>query len=97
MQPSNNDKKFDADLTVASTKNISLEILLAEDSRLQEAHRAAVSRTINLIESRYASNLFNEQPIGGDNPIVAQLHHDPSRELKAQLHTHCIALRDDEC
>ncbi len=99
MQPSSQDEKLIADLTISNTKNISCEILLAGDNRLQEAHRKAVSRTIDLIESRYAQTQINEQPVGTDNLTVVKLPHDPSRQLAPQLHTHCLALAlgEEEC
>lgn len=92
MQSNSRDKKFDRDLTISNAKNIRLEVLVGGDSRLQEAHRQAVSRTIDLIESRYAQTRINEQPVGIDNLIVVEYHHDPIRELAPQLHTHCLTL-----
>lgn len=50
MQPSNKDEKSEADLMVANTKNISLFILLAGDSRLLKAHQAAVDKMLNFWE-----------------------------------------------
>ncbi len=62
------------------------------DKRLEEAHRIAVSRTIDLIESRYATTRINKQPVQTDNLIVAKWHHDTSRELDPHLHTHCLIM-----
>jgi len=71
---------------------VSIACLVGGDTRLEEAHRKAVSRTIDLIESRYATTRINKQPVKTDNLIVAKWHHDTSRELDPHLHTHCLVM-----
>jgi conjugative relaxase-like TrwC/TraI family protein len=80
------------DLTFSAPKSVSIACLVGGDTRLEEAHRNAVSRTIDLIESRYATTRINKQPVKTDNLIVAKWHHDTSRELDPHLHTHCLVM-----
>jgi len=80
------------DLTFSAPKSVSIACLVGGDKRLEEAHRIAVSRTIDLIESRYATTRINKQPVQTDNLIVAKWHHDTSRELDPHLHTHCLIM-----
>jgi conjugative relaxase-like TrwC/TraI family protein len=80
------------DLTFSAPKSVSIACLVGGDTRLEEAHRIAVSRTIDLIESRYATTRINGQPVQTDNLIVAKWHHDTSRELDPHLHTHCLVM-----
>ncbi len=99
MQSNSRDKKFEIDLTISNAKNLSLEVLSGGDSALQEAHRAAVSCVINLIESRYVQTRIDGQPVTIDNPTVTKWHDDTSRELDPHLHTHSptLASGDEEC
>ncbi|MCY7286068.1 MAG: relaxase domain-containing protein, partial [Cyanobacteria bacterium CAN_BIN43] len=80
------------DLTFSAPKSVSIACLVGGDTRLEAAHRIAVSRTIDLIESRYATTRINKQPVQTDNLIVAKWHHDTSRELDPHLHTHCLVM-----
>ncbi|WP_051482692.1 MobF family relaxase [Synechocystis sp. PCC 7509] len=80
------------DLTFSAPKSVSIACLVGGDTRLEEAHRIAVSQTIDLIESRYAQTRINGQVVKTDNLIVAKWHHDTSRELDPHLHTHCLIM-----
>jgi conjugative relaxase-like TrwC/TraI family protein len=80
------------DLTFSAPKSVSIACLVGGDTRLEEAHRKAVARTIDLIESRYATTRINGQSVQTDNLIVAKWHHDTSRELDPHLHTHCLVM-----
>jgi len=94
-QKQNHEGKFERagiDLTFSAPKSVSIACLVGGDTRLEEAHRIAVSRTIDLIESRYATTRINKQPVQTDNLIVAKWHHDTSRELDPHLHTHCLVM-----
>ena len=94
-QKQNHEGKFERagiDLTFSAPKSVSIACLVGGDTRLEESHRIAVSRTINLIESRYATTRINGQPVQTDNLIVAKWHHDTSRELDTHLHTHCLVM-----
>jgi conjugative relaxase-like TrwC/TraI family protein len=66
--------------------------LVGGDSRLEEAHRIAVKRTLEIIESRYAQTRVKGERINTGNLTVAMWHHDTSRELDPQLHTHCVVM-----
>jgi conjugative relaxase-like TrwC/TraI family protein len=88
------DKKERAgvDLTFSAPKSVSLACLVGGDSRLEEAHRVAVKRTIDLIEERYAFTRINDERVKTGNLIVAVWHHDTSRELDPHLHSHCLLM-----
>lgn len=88
------DKKERAgvDLTFSAPKSVSLACLVGGDSRLEEAHRNAVRRTIDLIEERYAFTRINDERVKTGNLIVAVWHHDTSRELDPHLHSHCLLM-----
>jgi conjugative relaxase-like TrwC/TraI family protein len=82
------------DFTLSAPKSISLMAILANDSRLTEAHDRAVMRTLEQIEKYAATRVRadgrNEDRITG-NLAVACYRHDTSRRLDPQLHTHCVA------
>jgi ATP-dependent exoDNAse (exonuclease V) alpha subunit len=63
---------------------------------LEQAHRTAVDRTLSIIEERYAQTRVRtaegRKAIATGNLIVAQFHHDTSREKDPQLHTHCVVI-----
>lgn len=80
------------DLTFSAPKSVSLACLVGGDSRLEEAHRNAVRRTIDLIEERYAFTRINDERVKTGNLIVAVWHHDTSRELDPHLHSHCLLM-----
>lgn len=81
------------DFTFSAPKSLSIEALLAPDSRLEEAHKAAVAEAFKVMESfaeaRVRAAGLNESRITG-NLIAAIYHHDTSRSLDPQLHTHCV-------
>ena len=80
------------DITFSASKSVSL--LSLADARLQDAHRAAVTRTLEYIESRYAQARATEdgvtRPVQTGNLAMAKFDHMTSRELDPQLHTHCF-------
>lgn len=80
------------DLTFSAPKSVSLACLVGGDSRLEEAHRIAVLRTLEIIESRYAQTRVKGERINTGNLTVAMWHHDTSREYDPQLHTHCVVM-----
>ncbi len=69
------------DLTFSAPKSVSLACLVGGDKRLEEAHRVAVKRTLELIEKRYAQTRVKGKRVKTDNLTVAMWHHDTSREL----------------
>jgi conjugative relaxase-like TrwC/TraI family protein len=84
------------DLTFSAPKSISLAALVGGNEALEQAHYTAVARTLEVIEQRYAQTRVRteegRQAITTGNLIVAQFHHDTSREKDPQLHTHCVVI-----
>jgi conjugative relaxase-like TrwC/TraI family protein len=84
------------DLTFSAPKSISLAALVGGNEALEQAHRTAVARTLAVIEERYAQTRVRTEEgrkeIATGNLIVAQFHHDTSREKDPQLHTHCVVI-----
>ena len=84
------------DLTFSAPKSISLAALVDGNEALEQAHRTAVNRTLTIIEERYAQTRVRtsaeRKAIGTGNLVVAQFHHDTSREKDPQLHTHCVVI-----
>jgi conjugative relaxase-like TrwC/TraI family protein len=67
---------------------------LGEDRRLIEAHRIAVAVALRELES-YAAARVRKAQANNDRPtenlVIAVYHHDTSRQLDPQLHTHAVA------
>lgn len=84
------------DLTFSAPKSVSLLALVFQDWRVVEAHKQAVDSVLQSIERDYAETRVRldgkRVPVPTENLVVAQFHHDTSRELDPQLHTHCVAL-----
>ncbi|MEL7493407.1 MAG: MobF family relaxase [Cyanobacteria bacterium J06554_11] len=84
------------DLTFSAPKSISLAALVDGNEGLEQAHRRAVNRTLAIIEDRYTQTRVRtsegRKAISTGNLIVAQFHHDTSREKDPQLHTHCVVI-----
>ena len=82
------------DFTISAPKSVSVMAALGGDERLVEAHRKAVQEALAELEShagsRVRQNGANENRITG-NLVLAVYHHDTSRELDPQLHTHGVA------
>ena len=84
------------DLTFSAPKSISLLALVFRDWRLVEAHKKAVEKVLESVERDYAETRVRQSGkrirVGTKSLVVARFHHDTSRELDPQLHTHCVAL-----
>ncbi len=82
------------DFTISAPKSVSIMAQLGGDARLVEAHGKAVRETLKELEHRAASRVrrdrANDNRITG-NLVLAVYHHDTSRELDPQLHTHAVA------
>ncbi len=82
------------DFTISAPKSVSIMAILGGDPRLIEAHQVAVAETLQQLESHAAVRVrksgANEDRTTG-NLVVAVYHHDTSRELDPQLHTHAVA------
>jgi len=79
------------DFTVSAPKSVSIQALV--DPRLREAHLEAVREMAAEMESLASARVrqkgADEDRITG-NLILAAYHHDTSRELDPQLHSHLV-------
>ena len=85
------------DCNFACPKSVSILSLVKGDRQLEAVHYKVVKRTLGIFEERYASTRVTGEdgrraPIQTGNLVVAQFHHDTSRELDPHLHTHCVVL-----
>jgi conjugative relaxase-like TrwC/TraI family protein len=82
------------DFTLSAPKSISVVAALGEDDRLVQAHQHAVETALQELEASAAARVrmagANENRRTG-NLVLAVYHHDTSRELDPQLHTHAVA------
>ncbi|MGD0668315.1 MAG: MobF family relaxase [Bryobacteraceae bacterium] len=82
------------DFTISAPKSVSVLAIVGGDHRLVDAHRAAVAEALKETEAYAASRVrqggANEDRATG-NLVLAVYHHDTSRELDPQLHTHAVA------
>src|SRR5258708_7902307 len=82
------------DFTISAPKSVSVMAALGEDERLVQAHRHAVEVALQELEASAAARVrmagANENHVTG-NLVLAVYHHDTSRELDPQLHTHAVA------
>ena len=82
------------DFTLSAPKSISVMAVLGDDRRLIDAHRVAVAEAMAELECLAAARVRR----GGANEdrttrnlMVAVYHHNTSRELDPQIHTHAVA------
>lgn len=82
------------DLTISAPKSVSVLAILGGDDRIVAAHRTAVDEALQEVEMHAATRVrqsgANENRTTG-NMALAVYHHDTSRELDPQLHTHAVA------
>src|SRR5215471_18060132 len=82
------------DFTFSAPKSVSIMAQLTGDERLVEAHQRAVREALAELESHAATRVrgagTNHDRTTG-NLVLAVYHHDTSRELDPQLHTHAVA------
>jgi conjugative relaxase-like TrwC/TraI family protein len=82
------------DFTISAPKSVSVMAALGCDQRLIEAHQNAVAEALKELES-YADTRVRQGRANKDrktgNLVIALYHHDTSRELDPQLHTHAVA------
>ena len=82
------------DFTISAPKSVSIMAQLGGDARLVEAHKKAVGETLTELEHRAASRVRRDQANDNrttGNLVLSVYHHDTSRELDPQLHTHAVA------
>lgn len=89
------------DITLSASKSASLKALVDQDSRVLEAHRQAVSETVNYIEEhcifaqvKQQGKVISEQTKQGQ---FALFEHDDNRNQEPQLHTHVVILNQTLC
>jgi conjugative relaxase-like TrwC/TraI family protein len=82
------------DFTISAPKSVSIMAQLGGDGRLIEAHQKAVEEALKELES-YAATRVRQDGANQDrttgNLVIAVYHHDTSRELDPQIHTHAVA------
>jgi conjugative relaxase-like TrwC/TraI family protein len=80
------------DFTVSAPKSVSVQALV--DPRLREAHQQAVAEMTGEMErlagARIRVDGADSNRVTG-NLVIAAYHHDTSRELDPQLHSHLVA------
>ena len=82
------------DFTISAPKSVSIMAQPGGDARLVEAHNKAVGETLTELEHRAASRVRRDQANDNrttGNLVLSVYHHDTSRELDPQLHTHAVA------
>jgi conjugative relaxase-like TrwC/TraI family protein len=82
------------DFTFSAPKSVSVVAALGADDRLVQAHQHAVDTALQELEAAAAARVRRDganenRPTG--NLVLAVYHHDTSRELDPQLHTHAVA------
>lgn len=87
------------DCTFSAPKSVSIMALVGGDKRIIEAHKEAVNVAMREIEKYVQTRDQKGSVEFSSNFVVAQFHHDTSRTLDPQLHTHNVVLnwtkRDD--
>ena len=82
------------DFTISAPKSVSVMAILGGDKRLFEAHEKAVDEALGELETKAAARVrqgrANSDRTTG-NLVLAVYHHDTSRELDPQIHTHAVA------
>jgi len=82
------------DFTFSAPKSISIMAILGDDPRLIKAHQNAVAEALIELESHSATRV-RKADANHDrttaNIVLAVYHHDASRELDPQIHTHAVA------
>src|SRR6202140_4844367 len=82
------------DFTLSAPKSVSVVAALGQDDRLVQAHQQAVEAALQELEASAAARVriagAHENRVTG-NLVLAVYHHDTSRELDPQLHTHAVA------
>jgi conjugative relaxase-like TrwC/TraI family protein len=82
------------DFTISAPKSVSIMAVVGGDKRLIDAHEKAVTEALQELEA-YAATRVRRDGANTDratsNLAIAVYHHDTSRELDPQLHTHAVA------
>lgn len=82
------------DFTISAPKSVSIMAIPGGDERLIAAHEKAVAAAVEELEAhagcRVRQGGASEDRTTG-NLVLAIYHHDTSRELDPQIHTHAVA------
>jgi conjugative relaxase-like TrwC/TraI family protein len=82
------------DFTISAPKSVSIMAVVGGDKRLIEAHANAVAEALKELEANAAARVRRDRADADRitaNLAIAVYHHDTSRELDPQLHTHAVA------
>ncbi|MCP4102402.1 MAG: relaxase domain-containing protein, partial [Lentisphaerae bacterium] len=83
------------DFQCSAQKTVSIMAVTMGDARLRKAHQTAFDFAIKELE-KFAARRDNsspgvlKEPITTGNIMAGAFHHDASRSLDPQLHTHCV-------
>lgn len=84
------------DVTASAPKSVSIQALVFGDHRLEVAQQQANTRMLQVLEDRYAIVCLREggkrRKVLTGELAIASFHHDTSRSLDPQLHTHNVIL-----
>ena len=84
------------DLTFSAPKSVSVAALIGGDKRLIEAHKGAVRDALDYVEKKVLETRMKNKETGeiehrlAKKMVAAEFHHDTSRNLDPQLHTHAV-------
>ncbi|MBM0744919.1 relaxase domain-containing protein (plasmid) [Phormidium sp. CLA17] len=84
------------DVTTSAPKSVSIQALVFGDHRLEDAQQQANARMLQVMEDRYAIVCLREggkrRKVRTGKLAIASFHHDTSRSLDPQIHTHNVIL-----
>jgi conjugative relaxase-like TrwC/TraI family protein len=84
------------DLTASAPKSVSLQALVFGDRLLELAHQQANREMLRVLEERYAFTRITQDgkrmKVATGEVAIACFHHDTSRALDPQIHTHNVIL-----
>ncbi len=88
------------DCTFSAPKSVSIAAFAIDNDKInadmQEAHNRAVDRALDYLERECAQARKvvdgKQVAVKTENIVAVKFEHDASRELDAQLHTHCVII-----
>jgi len=81
------------DFTFSPPKSVSVAALVADDTRIVEAHEQAVMAALDQLQSLAATRVRKDGQCtdrATGNIVAAVFRHDTSRALDPHLHSHCV-------
>lgn len=95
FKKNNANDRLGMDLTFNAPKSVSIQALVAGDTRLIQAHHEAVKESLAILEGKAQAR----RKVGGKTRIeetnkiaVAMFRHETNRNLDPHLHTHSVVL-----